>query len=265
MSQPSQEFNVQLRVGEDGIGVLEWQGRAPQQVVDQAVSLAGDDGLIARGLRRIEAALPAADVAGRRALQRAGFRLEGMRREAYRGEDGDYVDVALYARLASDLVYGPGGFTGVMNSVLPRKRLIAHVLLTDPWDRVCLLDTTFKNDWELPGGIVNPFESPRDGAVREIEEELGLHLQVGRVLVVDWLAPHLGWEDALELVFDAGRLTEEQLAQIVPDPMEVREVHWLAPDKAADKMAPFARGRMLAAVACRLGGGTQYLERGFPP
>jgi hypothetical protein len=28
-------------------------------------------------------------------------------------------------------------------------------------------------------------------------------------------------------------------------------------------MAPFARGRMLAAVACRVGGGTKYLERGF--
>ena len=170
----------------------------------------------------------------------------------------------LYARLSSDLVYGPGGFTGVMNSVLPRKRLIAHALITDQWDRVCLLETTFKQDWELPGGIVNQSESPWQGAVREIQEELALDLEVGRVLAIDWLAPYLGWEDALELIFDGGQLSAEQVDAIVPDPVEIGAVHWLTPDKAADKMAPFARGRMLAAVACRVGGGTQYLERGLP-
>lgn len=263
MTEGGQEFQVQLRVGDGGVGVLEWSGRAQQQVVDRAVSLAADDALIARELRRVEVSLPSGDVVGRRALQRAGFRLEGVRRQAHSQPDGTLIDVVLYARLASDLVYGPGGFTGVMNSVLPRKRLIAHALLTDPWDRACLLETTFKDDWELPGGIVNPSESPRAGAVREIEEELGLQLEVGRILAIDWLAPYLGWDDALELVFDAGSVTEQQVDAVVPDPVEVRAVHWLAPDKAADKMAPFARGRLLAAVACRVGGGTQYLERGF--
>ena len=263
MSATPEEFKVQLHTSGD-VGVLEWSGRASQEGVDRAVSLAADDGLIVRGLRRIEVSLPAADAMGRRALQRAGFRLEGVRREAVELPDGSFADVAMYARLASDLVYGPGGFTGVMNSVLPRKRLIAHALFTDPWDRVCLLETTFKPDWELPGGIVNVGESPWDGAVREINEEMSLDVEVGRILVVDWLSPYLGWEDAVEIIFDGGVLTAEQLDAIVPDLGEIRAVHWLAPDKAADKMAPFARGRMLAAVSCRLGGGTQYLERGLP-
>ncbi|MFT3970359.1 MAG: NUDIX hydrolase [Micropruina sp.] len=263
MSSAAEEFQVKLQVAGDA-GVLEWSGRASQGTVDRAVSLAADDGLIARGLRRIEVSLPAGDQVGRRAVQRAGFRLEGIRREALASADGTFTDVVLYARLASDLVYGPGGFTGVMNSVLPRKRLIAHALITDPWDRVCLLETTFKPDWELPGGIVNTFESPWDGAVREIAEEMSLDVAVGRILVVDWLGPYLGWEDAVELIFDGGTLTAEQIDLAVPDLGEIREVHWLAPDKAADKMAPFARGRMLAAVSCRVSGGTQYLERGLP-
>lgn len=253
---------MHLRVAEGGAGVLEWSGVASQDVVDRAVSLASDDGLIARGLRRIEVALPAGDRVGRRALQRAGYRLEGVRREAHALPDGSFGDVVLYGRLATDLVYGPGGFTAVMNSVLPRKRLIAHALLLDDADRVCLLETTFKHDWELPGGIVNPSESPLAGAVREIVEELSLDLDVGRVLVVDWLAPHLGWEDAVELVFDGGRMTPAQVDAIVPDPVEVRAVHWLPPDAAADRMAPFARGRMLAAYECVRSGGMRYLERG---
>ena len=263
MSTDDEEFQVQLRVAGDA-GVLEWSGRASQETVDRAVSLAADDALIARGLRRIEVSLPSGDRVGRRALQRSGFRLEGTRREALLLPDGTFSDVVIYARLASDLVYGTGGFTGVMNSVLPRKRLIAHALITDPWDRVCLMETTFKPDWELPGGIVNTLESPWEGAVREIAEEMSLDHGVGRVLVIDWLGPYLGWEDAVELIFDGGTLTQEQIDAIVPDPGEIRAVHWLTPEKAADKMAPFARGRMLAAVACRLGGGTQYLERGLP-
>ena len=53
-----------------------------------------------------------------------------------------------------------------MNSALPRKRLIAHVLIRDDQGRVLLCETQFKPDWELPGGIVEPGESPRLGAVR---------------------------------------------------------------------------------------------------
>ena len=50
-----------------------------------------------------------------------GFRWEGLRREAIKLPDGSYGDVAI-ARLADDLVGGPTGFSGVMNSALPRKR-----------------------------------------------------------------------------------------------------------------------------------------------
>ena len=58
-----------------------------------------------------------------------------------------------------------------MNSALPRKRVIAHVLIRDEQGRVLLCETQFKADWELPGGIVEPLESPRVGAVREVLEE----------------------------------------------------------------------------------------------
>jgi 8-oxo-dGTP pyrophosphatase MutT (NUDIX family) len=76
-----------------------------------------------------------------------------------------------------------------MNSALPKKRLIAHVLMRDVRDRVLLCETQFKKDWELPGGIVEPLEPPRLGAAREVAEELGIELEIGRLLVVDWMPP----------------------------------------------------------------------------
>jgi 8-oxo-dGTP diphosphatase len=72
-----------------------------------------------------------------------------------------------------------------MNLALRRKRLIAHVLMRDEQDRVPLYETQFKEDWELPGGIVEPLEPARLGAAREVREELGVDLQVGRLLVAD--------------------------------------------------------------------------------
>ena len=73
-------------------------------------------------------------------------------------------DLCLFARLASDRVGGSHGFSSVMNSALPKKRLIAHVLMRDVRDRVLLCETQFKKDWELPGGIVEPLGATATGS-----------------------------------------------------------------------------------------------------
>ena len=60
-----------------------------------------------------------------------------------------------------------------------------------------------QGDWELPGGIVEPSESL--GSARcEVREELGVDLDIGRLLIVDWMPPYLGWDDAIEMIFDGG-------------------------------------------------------------
>ncbi|WP_257009887.1 NUDIX hydrolase [Evansella halocellulosilytica] len=32
--------------------------------------------------------------------------------------------------------------------------------------------------WELPGGVVEPYESMKDAAIREVEEEMGIHIEI---------------------------------------------------------------------------------------
>ena len=39
--------------------------------------------------------------------------------------------------------------------------------------------------WTLPGGGLDHGEDPRDGAVREVEEETGYHVTLGHVLTVE--------------------------------------------------------------------------------
>ncbi|WP_086562533.1 NUDIX hydrolase [Streptomyces africanus] len=40
-------------------------------------------------------------------------------------------------------------------------------------DRVLMVFDRFRQGWELPGGLIEPGESPRQGAVRELLEESG--------------------------------------------------------------------------------------------
>lgn len=243
----------------DGVAVLTWEARlgpidAEAAAEFQAAATAATEQALAAGIRRVEATVPAADRWARRAVLRSGFRQEGVRRAALARADGTFDDLVLYARLAGDVVGGSYGFSGVMNSVLPRKRLIAHVLMRHPDGRILLCDTAFKADWELPGGVVEPGEAPRDGAVREVREELGIDLAVGGLLVADWLPPYLGWDDAVEMIFDGGLVTEDQLAGFSLQENEIRGIELVTLDAAADLVTPLSHRRLSVAVG-QSGGG----------
>jgi 8-oxo-dGTP diphosphatase len=243
------ELALTVQVSEDGTAIFGWSGSVGPELLERAIRAAAEDALAGHGLRRLEVSVPAEDHAARRAVLRAGFRLEGLRREAAKRPDGSYGDICLFARLASDQTHGPHGFSGVMNSALPKKRLIAHVLFRDRLGRVLLCETQFKSDWELPGGIVEPYETPRQGAIREVAEELGIELAVGRLLVVDWMPPYLGWDDAIEMIFDGGLVAEDDLAAWSLQPTEIKRVALVDLDTAARLVTPIAHRRLVLAVS----------------
>lgn len=223
-------FKVRVEV-KGAVGHLRW-GRQQVTVdtLERAISLAADDALIAHNLRRLQVELPGTDRAARRALHRCGFRLEGTLRDAHSRPDGTFDDVVIYARLATDVVYGPMGFSGVMDSVLPTKRVIGHVVFTDEEGRVLLTETTYKEDWELPGGIVEPGETPRQGAQREVLEEIGLAFELGEPVLTDWMPPSLNWSDAIEFIFFGGALSPNLVAATQPNDGEIRALHWVPPE-----------------------------------
>lgn len=216
------------------------------------------------GVRRVEVELVSpAPRALRTVLHQHGFRLEGVARQARASASG-FDDMLRYARLADDPTEPRALFTAVMNSVTPRKRLIAHALISDAAGRVLLCQTSFKTDYELPGGIVEPFESPLTGLVRELDEEVGRPLPIGRILVTDWLPTFHGWDDALELIFDGGVLDAIAVAALHPDGGEIVALHWLEPQAAASTMTEVAGRHLLAALGARASGQSVYLEAGLP-
>jgi 8-oxo-dGTP pyrophosphatase MutT (NUDIX family) len=98
---------------------------------------------------------------------------------------------------------------------LPRKRMASRVLLFDVSDRVLAVEPTYVDFMELPGGSVDLDESPRQAAIREVKEELGLDRDPGRLLAMDWFPPRPGRSEGLIAVFDGGRLTAEEIAVFI--------------------------------------------------
>lgn len=217
---------------------------------------------LAGGFVRVEAYVDAGNFPALRVASRSGMRREGIVRSR-RTLDGSRHDFVLVARLASDPEPSTrAGFIGLVNSTLPRTRLIAHVVLRDEHGRLLLCETTYKADWELPGGVVEPFESPRDGATREATEELGIDLPIGPLLAVDWLPPWNGWDDAVEVLFDGGVHDDATfLDRLRLEPREIKQVEFCTMDVVKERCLPGTYKR-LAAVLGAPYGEVLYLERG---
>ncbi|MBO3738704.1 NUDIX hydrolase [Actinoplanes sp. NEAU-H7] len=139
----------------------------------------------------------------------------------------------------------------------------AGVLLSDGQGRVLLVEPTYKDHWEIPGGAVEADESPYTAVVREIEEELGLSLRPGRLLVTDWVPPRPGRTEGLMLVFDGGILTREQTARIRLPAAELRGWAWCTEQEAAERLSGLLARRIVAAVRARAANTAAYLENGF--
>jgi ADP-ribose pyrophosphatase YjhB (NUDIX family)/GNAT superfamily N-acetyltransferase len=230
----------------------------------RAVTLAVDWSFRALRLARVEAYVDIDNERAMRVATRSGLRREGVVRGHGAREEGR-TDRALFARLATDPpITEPGAFRALLNSFLPRKRAIAQLLVRDPDDRVLLCRLTYKDDWDLPGGVVEVHESPQLAVSREIAEELALDLEPERLLLTDWLPSWSGWDDALCLVFDGGVHAPAILEQMVVQPREIRTAEFCTLDQVYERCADFTARRVVAALASARHEGPPYTESGRP-
>ncbi|MEV6371257.1 NUDIX hydrolase [Micromonospora musae] len=139
-------------------------------------------------------------------------------------------------------------------------RVAAGALFFNDDGHVLLVRPSYKQHWEIPGGFVEPGESPRAACLREVEEELGLKVVLGAMLIVDWApAEHEG--DKLLFIFDAGSLTTEQERGIRFADGELTEWRYV-PARELEEHGPSRLARRIrAAIAARSGGST-YAEHG---
>jgi 8-oxo-dGTP pyrophosphatase MutT (NUDIX family) len=173
-------------------------------------------------------------------------------------------DSVVLARVADDPEpVTPEGFRAVLNAGLPRKRAIGQLLVRDDRDQVLLCQLTYKQDWDLPGGVSEVGESPAATAAREVAEELSLTISAQALLAVDWLPSWSGWDDALCLVYDGGVHDETLLASARLEPREIRSVEFCSLDLVRERCLDFTARRIEAALGAAHNGTVAHLESGI--
>ncbi len=147
---------------------------------------------------------------------------------------------------------------------MARPRMASGALFFDDHGRVMLLEPTYKDYRDIPGGYVDAGESPLQACVREVQEELGIAPEIGRLLVVDW-APSPSEGDKVLYLFDGGTLSSQLQAQIKLQASEIKAYDFHPVGAVDDLTIPRLARRICAAAVARNEGAVAYLEHGVPP
>lgn len=142
---------------------------------------------------------------------------------------------------------------------LPKKRIGAGVLIVDENLRTLLVEPTYKETWEVPGGMVELDESPREAARRECVEELGFDVEIGRLLVMDWVTQGRTPGDGLMLMYATEPVDTSRI--VLPEE-ELRSWMWCDREDVLARVQGFQAGRIFAALDALNNGTFVELENG---
>jgi 8-oxo-dGTP diphosphatase len=151
---------------------------------------------------------------------------------------------------------------GDARDLLPRKRMGAGALIRDPLGRVLVVEPTYQPTWELPGGAVEADESPRAACVRELEEELGLRVGLGRLLCWEWQGPEPDRTESLMFLYDGGVVADPSSLRLAVD--ELTSFRFVAENELAHVLEERLARRARAALDALATVTTVELENGRP-
>ena len=144
------------------------------------------------------------------------------------------------------------------------KAMAAAALIQNDAGALLIVKPNYRDGWLLPGGMVELGESPKQACRREIKEEVGLELQVGRLLCVDYQSVDYHNDqhgvESLKFLFDGGVVTRAQTASIVLQKDELSAHAFVPFAEALEKLNYFLSRRVKHALVAQQTGETFYLE-----
>jgi len=144
---------------------------------------------------------------------------------------------------------------------LPKKRMGTGVLFANDKGELLILKPVYKDDWTIPGGVIEADESPREACEREIKEEIGLDVKIKRFLCADYKRDKIK-DDCLQFIFYGGILTPEQIENIKLPPEEISGYKFLETDEAVSLLSKGLQSRMPSCLEALKNNMPVYLEDG---
>jgi ADP-ribose pyrophosphatase YjhB (NUDIX family) len=136
--------------------------------------------------------------------------------------------------------------------------IAAGALITDPDGRVLLVKPNYRELWSPPGGICEFGEPPQAGCRREVAEEIGLAVPVGRLLLTDWGRPFGDRaRPMMHFIFDGGTLADG--SGITVQEEELDGFRFTATTELPDYLPSYGLARVTAAISARAHGTAIFL------
>ncbi|MFE7099395.1 NUDIX domain-containing protein [Streptomyces erythrochromogenes] len=145
----------------------------------------------------------------------------------------------------------------------PAPLVAATGIVLDTRGRVLVLTTSYATDPELPGGTVEDTETAEQGLARELLEELGIGVPVGRLLAVDSRPPGPLGRSLIVHVHLVGPLPPREAAAISLGDGETA-ARWLRPEEACAVLPARVASRLRAGLAALHTGSFAHLVDGVP-
>ncbi|MGU3654516.1 NUDIX domain-containing protein [Mycolicibacterium sp. A43C] len=146
---------------------------------------------------------------------------------------------------------------------LARFRQGAGALITTSDGRIIMIDTTYRDFYELPGGAVEHGETPAQACARECREELHHVIEVGRLLAIDHQCDPGVQGDSVMYIFDGGSIDTHLLGRRGSD-AEVTAIVAVTPKELESVTIPRLANRIRGALSARATGAVYEAEDGRP-
>ena len=143
---------------------------------------------------------------------------------------------------------------------LPTKRMGSGALFYNSIGHILIVKPSYKDFWEVPGGVVENNESPRKAAEREIQEEIGLSKHLSQLLCIDYQDPLEIKTESLMFIFDGGTLSDEEIKSIKLDGKELVDFRFSKIEEASELLNPILARRIQQAALAKTKRNTAYLE-----
>ncbi|HEU5121593.1 MAG TPA: NUDIX hydrolase [Candidatus Saccharimonadales bacterium] len=109
-----------------------------------------------------------------------------------------------------------------LSKALDRRVSSAAMILEDVNGKALIVKATYKTYWTFPGGIVDKDETPKQAAIRETKEEVGILVNPEAVSFVAVITRKSELAQTYQFIFKTV-LTEEMRANIILQTSEIEE------------------------------------------